>query len=306
MARKLRLEYPGAIYHVLNRGNYRHDVFQSAGEAQAFLTTLEEAVQRHGWRLHAFAIMRNHYHLALETPEPNLVAGMHWLQSTFATRFNRFRAERGHLFQGRYQSLVVENTAALSRLVDYIHLNPVRAGIVSADQVTAFRWSSLSWLVKKKRFAGLEAGDWLEYLGLHADEAGWAAYLSHLQALAGDATRQRELGFETMSRGWAIGTDGWRKALAKDHQSLAMRPGLPAAELRAMREAQWEDAVLRELADAGKTEAALGEDRKFAPWKVSLAARLRAQGLPVSWLAKRLCLGSADSARVYLSKALRN
>jgi putative transposase len=70
--------------------------------------------------------MRNHFRLVMETPEPNLVDGMHWLQSTFATRFNRLRGESGHLFQGRHQSLPIENSAALVRVVDYIHLNPVR------------------------------------------------------------------------------------------------------------------------------------------------------------------------------------
>ena len=100
MARKLRLQYEGAVYHVINRGNYRRDVFETADKAKAFEECLFEAAERMGWRLQEYALMRNHYHLAVETPQANLVEGMHWLQSTFATRFNRFRAERGHLFQG--------------------------------------------------------------------------------------------------------------------------------------------------------------------------------------------------------------
>lgn len=124
---------------MLNRGNYRRDLFQSAGEARAFQDTVAKATARYGWRLHAFAVMRNHYHLALETPEPNLSVGMHWLQSTFGTRFNRFRQERGHLFQGRFQGLVVEDKTHLKRLVDHIHLNPLRAGIVLPEQLGAFR-----------------------------------------------------------------------------------------------------------------------------------------------------------------------
>src|SRR4051812_47665112 len=124
MARKLRLQYEGALYHVINRGNYRRDIFQTAGAAKAFEATLFEAGDRYGWRLHAHALMRNHFHLALETPESNLVEGMHWLQSTYATRFNRYRSDRGHLFQGRYQSPVIEDAAVLVRVVNYIHLNP--------------------------------------------------------------------------------------------------------------------------------------------------------------------------------------
>lgn len=305
MARKLRLEYEGAVYHVLNRGNYRRDLFQSAGEAGAFVKALEEVVGRYGWTLHAFAVMRNHYHLALETPEPNLVAGMHWLQSAFATRFNRLHGERGHLFQGRYQSLVVEDRAALARLVDYIHLNPVRAGIVGVEQLPMFRWGSLGAFIKDKCFPGLSADYWLEQHGWVPGRQGWSSYLRHLAALAGDTMRQKEMGFETMSRGWAIGTAGWRKALAKEHAALALQPGLPAAERRALQEAAWEESAVKALAAAHRLEADLRNDRKFAPWKVALAAKLRAEGIPVVWLARRLNLGSPDSSRVYLSRAAR-
>ena len=126
MARQLRLEYPGAIYHVINRGNYRAYVFTSAGAKQAFEECLFAACARSGWLLHAFVIMGNHYHLALETPQGNLVAGMQWLQSTFANRFNKLRGEREHLFQGRYKSLLVEEGEALGLLCHYLHLNPVR------------------------------------------------------------------------------------------------------------------------------------------------------------------------------------
>jgi REP element-mobilizing transposase RayT len=94
MARRLRIQYPGALYHIINRGNYRRDLFETAGAAQSFETALDEACTRFGWLIHAFDTMRNHFHLALETPDPNLVDGMHWLQSTYGTRFNRFRSER--------------------------------------------------------------------------------------------------------------------------------------------------------------------------------------------------------------------
>ncbi len=103
MARKLRMEYPGALYHVYSQGNYRDYVFREEGARKAFLTCLEEACKRSRWVLHAYVLMGNHYHLALETPRGNLVEGMKWLQATFANRFNRFRSENGHVFQGRYQ-----------------------------------------------------------------------------------------------------------------------------------------------------------------------------------------------------------
>ena len=101
MARKVRVEFAGACYHVINRGNYRKDLFAAKGAAESFQKCLLEAARRFDWRIHAFVIMRNHFHLALETPEPNLSAGMRWLQATWAVRFNRFRGETDAAGRGR-------------------------------------------------------------------------------------------------------------------------------------------------------------------------------------------------------------
>jgi REP element-mobilizing transposase RayT len=133
MARKLRVEFAGACYHVLNRGNYRKDLFGSKGAAESFQQCLAEAATRFGWRVHAYVIMRNHYHLAVETPEPNLSEGMKWLQGTWVMRFNRFRGEVGRPFQGRYKALHVEPGHALAQVAHYIHLNPVRAKLVTPE-----------------------------------------------------------------------------------------------------------------------------------------------------------------------------
>jgi REP element-mobilizing transposase RayT len=127
MARKLRLEFPGACYHVINRGNYRSDIFRTERTKSAFVTCLFEACAKSAWLLHAFVVMRNHYHLAIETPEGNLVLGMKWLQATFANRFNGWRQERGHVFQGRYKALLVQEGDPLGLVCHYIHLNPVPA-----------------------------------------------------------------------------------------------------------------------------------------------------------------------------------
>jgi putative transposase len=100
MPRKLRLEYPDACYHLINRGNYRRDVFASEGAKQAFERTLFEGCEKWSWQLHAFVLMSNHFHLAVTTPGGNLVVGMQWLQATYANRFNRLRIERGPSFRG--------------------------------------------------------------------------------------------------------------------------------------------------------------------------------------------------------------
>ena len=142
MPRQTRMESAGAFYHVLNRGNYRQEVFTVGQSGEQFERTLFEACGRFGWRLHAYVLMSNHYHLALETPEPNLAVGMQWLQSTFANRFNRIVQERGHVFQGRFKSLVVEDVSALLAVVNYIHLNPVRAGHVTVADLRDYAMSS--------------------------------------------------------------------------------------------------------------------------------------------------------------------
>ena len=98
MARKPRIQYPGALYHILSRGNYRKDLFALAQTGVQFEKTLFEACERNGWIIHAYCIMGNHYPLALETPKGNLVEGMRWLQGTFGNRFNKFTGERGHVF----------------------------------------------------------------------------------------------------------------------------------------------------------------------------------------------------------------
>jgi putative transposase len=303
MARKLRIEFEGAIYHVLNRGNYRRDLFLSPGEAKSFVLALQEAAKTFGWRVQAYAVMRNHYHLALQTPQPNLVDGMHWLQSTFATRFNRLHGERGHLFQGRYQSLLVEDDASLARLVNYIHLNPVRAGIVTPEQAAAFRWSSLGRFVRADRFPGLDAADWLRAMGLADDAEGWGVYRERLRQLALDPAEQDRLGFAAMSRGWAIGSDSWRKAVASDHAHLAIQPGLAAAEARALREQRWMACLAGHLAEAGRTDADARKAAKSAPWKVALAAQVRTEsGASITWIATALHMGNPNAVRGYLCR----
>ena len=127
MPRKPRIEFPGAIYHILNRGNYRGPIFGSEGAKRSFEQTLFEACHRYHWILHSHCIMKNHYHAAIETLDANLSVGMQWLQATFANRFNKLRKAHGHLFQGRYKSLSVDRDEYLGSLLHYINLNPVRA-----------------------------------------------------------------------------------------------------------------------------------------------------------------------------------
>jgi len=157
MARKRRVEFPGAVYHVLDRGDRREAVFRDDADHRLFLATSSQACERTGWRVHAWVLMGNHYHLLLETPEPNLVKGMHWLQTTYTSRFNRRHRLCGHLFQGRYKSVLVEPEAPgyFATLSDYIHLNPVRVRMVGLDdRLVDYRWSSYPAYFRSARLSG--------------------------------------------------------------------------------------------------------------------------------------------------------
>ena len=145
MARKLRVEYPGAIYHVMNRGDRREEIFKDDPDRERFLVTLGEACVKTGWQIHALCLMPNHFHLVVETPQGNLVAGMKWLLGTYTARFNRRHKLFGHLFSGRYKALIVDGsgTGYLKTVCDYVHLNPARARLLTPEQpLTAYRWSS--------------------------------------------------------------------------------------------------------------------------------------------------------------------
>lgn len=140
MARPLRIEYPGAVYHVTARGNNRNPIFEGDGDREFFLKTTGEIVKRFRWICHAFCLMDNHYHLLIETQEPNLSQGMRQLGGNYTQAHNRFHGKCGHLFQGRFKSILVQKDSHLLELCRYIMLNPVRGGIAFHPQ--EWHWSS--------------------------------------------------------------------------------------------------------------------------------------------------------------------
>ena len=154
MARQLRIQYPGAFYHVTSRGNERQAIFKSRRDHEKFLGYLESATLRYGARVHVYCLMTNQYHLLLETPEGNLARIMQHINGAYTTYFNVKRQRSGHLLQGRYKAILVEADEYAKELSRYIHLNPVRAGMVeSAEQ---YEWSSYL------DYIGLRSGqEWL-------------------------------------------------------------------------------------------------------------------------------------------------
>lgn len=145
MARPLRIEYPGAFYHVTSRGNEQKDVFKSKKDREKFLSYLESAVVRYGAVIHAYCLMSNHYHLLMETPSGNLSQIMRHINGAYTTYFNIKRKRSGHLFQGRYKAILVEVDEYAAELSRYIHLNPVRAGITANPE--EYVWSSFRQMI---------------------------------------------------------------------------------------------------------------------------------------------------------------
>ena len=140
MARPWRIEYEGALYHVFSRGNNQQDIFVTDDDCYLFLDSIGQMSERFDTVIFAYVLMNNHYHLLLRTPKANLSRSMQWLGTTYTRRFNLSHLQCGHLFQGRYKSILVENDAYLMQLSYYIHNNPLRAGIVK--RLIDYRWSS--------------------------------------------------------------------------------------------------------------------------------------------------------------------
>ena len=170
MARPLRLEHAGALWHITARGNRKEDVFLDDRDRRNFLEHLAATVEMFGWRVHAWVLMTNHYHLLIETTEPNLGRGMHRLNGPYAQGLNKRHGRVGHVFQGRYKAILVERESHLLELTRYVVLNPVRAGMV--DRVEDYPWSSYLQTLGRVRSVDWLETDWtLLHFGREACEA---------------------------------------------------------------------------------------------------------------------------------------
>jgi REP-associated tyrosine transposase len=297
--RKARLEFPDAIYHVLNRGNDNSGIFQRDSAKQSFEECLFEACEKNNWILHAYVIMGNYYHLALETPEGNLVSGMQWLQSKFANRFNKQRKGRGPLFQGRYKAILVESGSALGEVCHYIHLDPVREGVVPIDRLKTYRFGS-SWFLERRpdRPARLNLASSLEAAGPLPDSPpGWKAYFRFLNWQINEGPLAKGRDAEAMNRGWVIGSGAFKKKLLQNHGIPARSRARSSEKIAEIRQRQWSQALAPLLAKVSAKDQR--DSRKSAPWRVKIAAHLKAHtSVSNAWLASQLNMGSG----IYVSK----
>jgi putative transposase len=293
MPRKLRVEYEGAIYHVMNRGDRREPIFKDDKDRELFLKTLGQCCTKTDWQVHAYCLMPNHFHLVVETPQANLVAGMKWFLGTYTGRFNRRHKLFGHLFSGRYKSLIVDGSANgyLRTVCDYVHLNPVRAKLLGASQtLREYRWSSYPGYLSRKRDKWLRVDRLLGEVGIPRDSAtGRREFEKRMQERA---SQESPDDYKPLRRGWCLGDESFRKELLGQ---MAERVGANhyGAERQESGEEKAERMVAEELRKRGWTEANLKSRRKGDSEKVKIAARLRRETImTLKWIAQRLQMGS--------------
>ncbi len=299
MARKLRLAYPGATYHVVNRSYNREKLFADDAIKTAFVECLWAACERCGWLMHAYVVMVDHFHAAIETPQGNLAVGMQWLQSAFANRIEHRRSARGPLFTGRFKAMPIEPGSALGKVGHYIHLNPVRAGLISVRHLSDYTHGSFRFLWHpddRPAFLSFSAA-LQEAGGLPDNSTGWQAYGRYLEWQNEHGPAGANPAYRSLSKGWMIGSEAFRKSLLQQHQKASAARSWQAPDTREEREARWSTALAALLGEVPDSQR--GDHRKSAPWKVVIAAQLKATtDVSNAWLAEKLAMGSP----IYVSK----
>jgi REP element-mobilizing transposase RayT len=283
MARPWRIQYPGAIYHVISRGNNRQKVFLGDEDKRLFLDTLATAVSRFDLHLFAFCLMNNHYHLFLRTPGANLSQAMHWLNATYTIRFNRRRHRGGHLFQGRYKSVLVAEEAHWLHLSMYLHLNPVRAGM--ADNAVDYEWSSFrDYTRSRSRFGWLQPEEILSQYGSGAAQQR-RNYRRECLRLAGKPTSF----WEELRSAVVLGPAKVVEKLAKKYGPAGDLKEVPAFLEAKRPEVEFETELKRVAEVSGvKWEDLLRRHRNFVPRLLAYYHLVEQCGLRVSQVAPKM------------------
>lgn len=312
MARKPRVEFEGATYHVMCRGNHQEPIFREDRDCEVFLETLGEVCKRNGWLVHAFALMGNHYHLLLETPEANLVDGMRWFQSTYTQRFNARHKIWGHLFQGRYKALLVDGGDYFSAVADYIHLNPARAHCFDLEngKLTDYKWSSfLGYMRPAKRPEFLNVTRVLSNCGCMDDASGRAIYRNRmkkrvLEILCGKNPKEADEQWRKIRRGWAFGSDEFfaRMRIAVDSAvSGKRRDSFMGDEILQHDQEEAERLLNIGLKKCGLSESGLVGLKKGDPRKKVIAWLIRKNtSVKIEWITRRLDMGSRSNFSRYI------
>jgi len=254
MARPLRIEFPGALYHVTARGNARQSIFSDDEDRHAFLETLAKTISRHRWICHAYCLMGNHYHLLIETPFPNLSKGMRQLNGVYTQAFNRRHKRVGHVLQGRFKAVIVEKDSHLKELCRYVVLNPVRAKIVGHP--AKWEWSNYRATVGEANKTDWLFTDWmLSQFGSQRKRA-----IKAYSEFVGEGMKNKATPWDGMKNPVVLGTEAFvRKIMAKVPQSSGLleipksqrtNATKPLAEI--LRDAGGDEAAMKDAYDTGQ------------------------------------------------------
>lgn len=324
MARSVRIEYAGAYYHVMARGNRREAIFNDDGDRKFFLNCLAECCEKTGWQVHAWVLMNNHYHLFIETPEANLVEGMKWLQNTVTRRYNVRHRKWGRLFGDRYKSVLVQGGEAnyYTSLWEYIHLNPVRAGLVKVregESVLDYRWSSLAAgyaLLPRQRAEWLAVAEGLKIMGYDDTVKGRREMVEHLDRRGGEEGKESGVvplpdgadgRTSHLRRGWYWGQQEFAQKALKLAERLIVKGKSRAYQRNRERVAHGTAEAERLLKEgmlaAGLEEGDLekltaNEERKVAIARVVWRKTTVSQG----WIAEKLQMRNAATVSLALHR----
>ena len=293
---------------MMNRGDRREPIVRDDADRKLFLATFEECCGKTDWQVHAWCLMPNHFHLVVETPRANLVAGMKWFLGTYTARFNRRHKLFGHLFSGRYKALAVDGSGNgyLKTVCDYVHLNPARAKLLGVgESLKGFAWSSYPDYLKApaKRPGWLRVNRLLGEHGIPKDSAvGRAQFEAQMEQ---GRTAEDSRAYRPIRRGWCFGEKAFRKELL---EQVAQRVGEHhyAEERQGSGEQKAHGIVAAELKRLGWTAEDLKARRKGDAKKVRIAQRLRAETtMTLKWIAEELQMGSWTHVSNLLSKQRR-
>ena len=298
MPRQTRIEFPGAIYHCSARALPGRSIVLDDRDRDAHELLVAETVQRTGWEMLAWSLLDDHYHIVVKTPEANLVTGMKWFQNFWTKRFNARHQRSGSVFGGRYKSVLVQEDAHLSSVIDHVHLNAFRLGIVTTSRLAAHCWSSLRDYLQeplsRRPWIRVEKG--LGHMGYdHASYDGRLRYLERLEEIAVRFEGRSPLPgkgrtlHSTLRRGWYLGGESFRGELIATRDSGAT--SAPAVNpLHGAESAQ-------RLLSAGLAFVGLAyeglENLRKSDWRkraIGRAIRLRTT-VPTEWIASNLRMG---------------
>jgi len=320
MARRPRIEYEGTLYHVMSRGDHGEPIFKDDADRETFLRTVGEVKERTGWLIHAYVLMRNHFHALVETPEANLVAGMKWFLGTYTQRYNVRHGVRGHLFQGRYKAVIMDEDedGYTQRVSDYIHLNPVRAGRVDLRNqcVKDYSWSSFPEYVStpRRRNRWLTTSRVYAALALKDDRGGRRAYEEYMEERAKVALTKKgrclqDAEWKAIRRGWCLGGKEYKERLLEMLDELILDASGEAYVGQAVREhgERAADVLIGEgLKKLGLKESGLELLPKSDPRKSVLAWYVSSKTtVSQRWIGERLHMGSRGTVSNAIWKVRR-